>query len=46
MEAKNKYCPPQTDILEVALEGVMCQSGGVDMGLDNFVGENRDPWEE
>lgn len=46
MEVKNKYYPPQTDVLEVVLEGVMCASGEVDMSLDNFVGENRNPWEE
>lgn len=46
METKNKYYPPQTDILEVELEGVMCQSDEADLSLDNFVGENRNPWEE
>ena len=44
MESKIEYFPPKFEILEMNFEGVMCLSG--DMNIDNFVGENRDPWEE
>ena len=44
MEVKNKYYPPQTDVLEVELEGVMCSSSDP-MDSGKGWGESRE-WEE
>lgn len=43
METKNKYFPPQTEILEMNFEGVMCLSNPVDS--EYGYGEQR-TWEE
>ena len=43
METKPNYYPPQTDVLEVRIEGMMCQS--VPSSPDGS-GEDRLPWEE
>ena len=43
METKPNYYPPQTDILEVKFEGMMCQSSP---SSPDGSGEDRLPWEE
>ena len=44
METKNKYFPPQTEILDMNFEGVMCLSNPVDSS--DGTGEFRGPWED
>ena len=43
METKPNYYPPQTDVLEINFEGVMCQSTPAS---SDGTGEDRLPWEE
>jgi hypothetical protein len=45
METKNKYFPPQTEILEMNFEGVMCLSSSDPMDSGEGWGESRS-WEE
>ena len=43
METKTLYYPPQTDVLELKSEGVLCASQPV---INYGSGEDRLPWEE
>lgn len=42
--SKEIYCPPQTEVLEVRSEGVICQSGDPTNVTNPFGGFGELPW--